>query len=128
MKNFMWLILITGIVGGALVIADQKDLFIIKKPAQKKISVGALKDQCSDSLSQTLMLTPQTLKKIAEIQENGMGILQDMMHDTLFSAFNKTDIETCAADMTAFLERQETINNLLDQQVQFLKSIKKRQP
>ena len=89
--------------------------FVVKK--QKKSSI---KVTCGDELGVALRQSPDMLRCIADIQDMGMELVEQMLDDTLFQAATKEELAKDAQGYKKFNERQTKINQLLEENRNFL--------
>src|SRR5688572_22655175 len=90
-----------GLSAGCL-LADE--CFVISK---KKKSVVDAKEQCCTYITDALRSTPETILKIARVQENAMEMVQKMVTGTFFAQIKKEDLLKEVDEYQAFAERQE---------------------
>lgn len=90
-------------------------------PKSKKLSTNSLKEHCYNAFIGTLELTPKTAHLVAELQECGFKLLESVAQGNLYKKGGDTLKQADA--MQQFLERQERINVLLQEQITFIKTL-----
>src|SRR5438045_1516110 len=86
-KNFLRIIGGLGAGFGFCLLLANDNFFILKKK-----STADVKEECCNYITDTLKQTPETLFKIAKIQEIAMVIMEAMLAGTFFGDAKKTEL------------------------------------
>ncbi|HZW61558.1 MAG TPA: hypothetical protein VFF04_05020 [Candidatus Babeliales bacterium] len=111
-------------VGLCYAMITSTESFIIEQP--KKTSSKNNKTKCCDALTDSLKLSPQLLKQIAELQDAGLDMITAMLEDSFFVIASKEDLQKAAQEYEQFKNRQEEIELLLQEQLDFLQAQQKK--
>lgn len=117
------IIVITAALCFMAVIVCQ-DEFVVEK--KKKSSIASLKTTCSHDLMTGIKVSPYHLEKIARIQDISIGMIEQMLEDIFWSQATKQELTDDVAAYKQFCKRQEAIEQLLQEQLDFLQTQQKK--
>lgn len=112
---------VSFIVCSIICATKESETFIIKK--EKSISAAVLKEECCEKVFDTICLSPRPLKDLAQCQEHWLILMPTMVDGSFFNKKDKKTLEKNAQTITKVLERQQTINQLIKQQVADLEAL-----
>lgn len=120
----MKLIYLFFCVGLCYAAVTSTESFVLEQP--KKTSSKNNKTKCCEALTDSLKLSPQLLKQIAELQDAGLDMITAMLEDSFFVIASKEDLQKAAGEYEQFKSRQEEIELLLQEQLDFLQAQQKK--
>jgi hypothetical protein len=110
---------IIGVLIGCSACAQES--FIV--PKTKKPSVAQAKEQCSNAIADTLKMTARGVTDSGALQMDLMLVCEQLVDQSFFDGVAKEDVQKYATHAERMLERQTTINQLLQEQQEAVQAL-----
>ena len=117
------IIVITALLSFVVIIVCQ-DEFVVQK--NQKGSIASLKTTCNDDLMAGIKISPYHLQKIARIQDISISMVEQMLEDLFWVRATKQELTDDVVAYKKFYKRQEEIERLLQEQLDFLQAQQKK--
>ncbi len=102
--------------------------FVVKK-TNKKPSLANLKEQCCEELGALLLLFPDIMHAMADVQSVAIKTIQGYWEgdkQTLCLQATKDQLESCCKKLTALHEQMDQMKTALAQQASFLQGLESK--